>query len=185
MLLLGGGLFVLATAHMDWPDLQSVASWPSLHEDRAPTLARAPRARMQPSLVELQRLKGGGAPSTSAGAVARTTGGKALSAALVAYPLIGLSFLALLSLTLWHYPLGPFQLDSLAWCRAWLLTTVADYYGACLCLCGVIVASEPLVPGLLWCAACCFLGTPGCCAYVFGRLLRHGSLQLAQRAPGL
>lgn len=177
-----------ATA-MDWPDVQSVRSWPSLHElpNERPSLAlHAPRRLQQPSLLELQRLKGGGASSSTAtlgGALrsrsaATRRGRVALVAAVVSYPLIGLSFVALLALTLNSHPLWPPKLHSLPWCRSWLLTTVADYYGACFCLCGIILASEPVMPAVLWCAGCCLLGTPGCCAYVFSRLLRHGSLKL-------
>ena len=45
--------------------------------------------------------------------------------------------------TCWSFPLFPFRLDSLAWTSSWLLATVADYYGAALCLSGVILASVP------------------------------------------
>ena len=96
------------------------------------------------------------------------------------YALYALAFTLLLVKTLASFPLIPPSPNSLLWCRTWLATTVVDYYGAALALCGVIVSSEPkLSVGLAWSAGCCFLGTPFCCLYVAVRLLRRGSLRLA------
>lgn len=75
-------------------------------------------------------------------------------------------------------PLFPLRPNTLAWCRAWLYTTVFDYYGAALCLSGVIIASERPFTAALWVAGCCLLGTPACCAWVIARLCRHGTLRL-------
>jgi len=183
-------IFVLATTiamELEWPDMvpdtvklsttchaYSIASWPSLREERPLDDV------LRPSLIELQRLKGGGALRPRI-APPRRRDNAAFALAIVAYPAIGLTFVALLVLTLFSHPLLPLQLNSLSWCRSWLLTTVADYYGAAFCLCGIILASEPPVPGVLWVLACCLLGTPGCCGYVFSRLLRHGTLRLGTR----
>ena len=132
---------------------------------------------MCPSLVELQRLKGGGSAMRSPeGQLRRSLG---FAAAVAFYPLVGAAFAAVLGLTIWQHPLWTPQWDSLTWCRSWLLTTVADYYGACFCLCGIILSSERPLCGALWCAGCCLLGTPMCCVYVAKRLLRHGTLRLA------
>ena len=77
------------------------------------------------------------------------------------------------------------QPGSLAWCRSWLLTAVADYYGACIRLCGVIVCSESSVwAAVLWVIACLCLGTPACCAWVMVRLCRHGTLALQRATHG-
>ena len=173
------GLATTIAMELEWPDIlvhtrraYSIASWPSLREERHDVL--------QPSLIELQRLKGGGALRPRV-APPRRRDNAAFALAVVAYPAIGLTFVALLVLTLFSHPLFPLQLNSLSWCRSWLLTTVADYYGAAFCLCGIILASEPPVPGVLWVFACCLLGTPGCCGYVFSRLFRHGTLRLGTR----
>ena len=96
----------------------------------------------------------------------------------LAYGAIGAGFAVLLAKTLRAHPMFPFQPDSASWCCAWLATTVVDYYGAALCLCGVILANEPRVVGIAWSLGCCLLGTPVCCAWIVSRLLRKGSLRL-------
>mmetsp|Transcript_43890 Transcript_43890/g.99240 ORF Transcript_43890/g.99240 Transcript_43890/m.99240 type:complete len:84 (-) Transcript_43890:462-713(-) len=51
--------------------------------------------------------------------------------------------------------------------------------GAAFCLCGIILASEKPVKGVLWSLGCCLLGTPVCCMWVISRLTRgRGSLRL-------
>jgi len=96
-----------------------------------------------------------------------------------AFSLYAIGFTVLLTRTLMSFPLIPPSPNSLAWCRSWLITTVVDYYGAALALCGIIVASETnRVVGIAWSAGCLFLGTPFCCLYVATRLLRHGTLRL-------
>lgn len=103
---------------------------------------------------------------------------KAIAYTYVAY---ALGFALLLLRTLKKFPLIPPSPNSLDWCRQWLWTTVADYYGAALALCGVILATERRPYNFAWAAGCLFLGTPVCCFYAAFRLLRHGTLQLAQR----
>ena len=75
--------------------------------------------------------------------------------------------LTMLCRTLSDYPLFPFQMDSLDWTGAWLLTTILDYYGACLCFCGVVLGTEEnIVKGLLWATSFCLLGSPVCCIWM-------------------
>lgn len=98
------------------------------------------------------------------------------------YALYALGFALLLVKTLKSYPLVPPSPNSLAWCRQWLWTTVADYYGAAFALCGVIIYSEQKrLVGYAWAAGCLFLGTPMCCMYVAMRLLKHGTLKLGSK----
>jgi len=104
----------------------------------------------------------------------------ASKAALTFYGLVGAGFSTLLTVTLWRHPLIPLNTSSVDWCRSWLITTVVDYYGAALCLCGVAISSEPSWQGWAWSAGFCALGTPVCTLYVASRLWRFGSLQLAQ-----
>ena len=69
--------------------------------------------------------------------------------------------LATISATLAKYPLFPLQTDSLDWSNNWLFATVIDYYGACLCFCGVILGTEEnWIKGILWVLGCCLLGSP-------------------------
>ena len=77
------------------------------------------------------------------------------------YLLYALGFALLLVKTLKAFPLIPPSANSLAWCRTWLGTTVADYYGAALALCGVIVCTEPKLHG----ASCPLLQRPACTAH--------------------
>jgi hypothetical protein len=106
---------------------------------------------------------------------------KVQRAGAVAYFLYALGFAGLLTKTLQAHPLtqAAAGVNSLLWCRAWLWTTVADYYGAALALCGVIIATEQTMAARIgWTCGCLFLGTPFCCIWVGLRLLRGGSLRL-------
>ena len=106
--------------------------------------------------------------------------GAGAKAAAVGYYMYAFGFAALLLKTLSLHPLIPPSPNSLAWCRAWLWTTVADYYGAALALCGVIIATEQrMLMKVLWSCGCLFLGTPFCCFWVAARLLKGGSLKLS------
>lgn len=101
-------------------------------------------------------------------------------AAAAFYSILGGSFAFVLVRTLTAFPMLPFQPSSAPWCKAWLATTVFDYYGAALCLCGVILSTErQKLQGILWSLGCCLLGTPVCCLWVVQRLLRGGSLRIA------
>lgn len=190
--------------HVDdsWPDVQSVASWPSLAHDERPdvrltALARSDRRDrpLQPSFEELHQLmaqandfRGGGGPprlaTTMGRGRSRGLGARAAHTPLAAtvYLFIGCAFTAAFALTMWWHPLYRPRLDALAWCQAWLLLSVADGWGVCLCLCGIIVASEPPGQALLWVCGCCLLRTPCCCAFLCVRWMRHRTLRLATAA---
>ena len=94
------------------------------------------------------------------------------------YMALGLTAMVVLLSTAYKHPLWPFQMDSLIWCRAWLLTTIGDYYGACFSLCAVILASEPRWQGIAWSLGCCLLGAPVCSFWVVSRVLRKGTISL-------
>lgn len=104
---------------------------------------------------------------------------KGVRRAVLFYNVYAAGFTLLLVRTLAKFPLVPPAPSSLAWNSAWLVTTVVDYYGAALALCGVIVASESRRDGILWSLGCLLLGTPFCCFYVATRLLRKGTLRLS------
>ena len=137
------------------------------------------RGVLQPSLLEMQRLKGGYYGSRRIAWARSQSWARGLGYML--YATLGVCFGAGLVFSLVHYPLYPPRPHSVEWLRVWLLATVADYYGAALCLCGVIFATEVPLHGLLWSVGCCLFGTPCCCAYVMIRLLRHGTLRLVSR----
>lgn len=101
---------------------------------------------------------------------------------LLFYSALFIGTLVGIAVTVARFGLFPFQFDSLEWCAAWLKATVVDFYGACLCLCGVILSSEQSwLTGILWVLGCCLLGSPVCCAWVLCRLLRGGgTLRLAK-----
>ena len=94
---------------------------------------------------------------------------------------LGLTCLGSLAYTLSAQPLFPLQMDSLPWTQAWLLMTVADYYGAALCLCGFIVATEPTGSAFAWSLGCLLLGSPVCCLYMLYRLHYQRTLRLFDR----
>lgn len=66
------------------------------------------------------------------------------------------------------------------------MATVVDYYGACLCLCGIILATEQnnLHMGILWSVGCCLLGSPMCCMWMLVRLWRFGAMGLVLQQRG-
>lgn len=87
-----------------------------------------------------------------------------------------------ISWTLYHYPLFPLNPSSLDWNNRWLVATVIDYYGACLCFCGVVLSTEPTwLRGIAWVLGCSLLGSPVCCAWVLLTLYQGGSLRLEKR----
>ena len=91
--------------------------------------------------------------------------------------------LYMISTTLDEYPLFPFQPDSLDWNYNWLIATVFDYYGACLCFGGIVLSSEPSwARGLAWNTGFVLLGSPVCCIWVILRLKREGSLRLVDHS---
>jgi len=100
------------------------------------------------------------------------------------YAVLFLTTLIMLCQTLAKFPLFPFQMDSLDWTAAWLITTIVDYYGACLCFCGVVIGTEEsVVKGVLWALSFCLLGSPVCCLWMVLHLWRcGGTLKLEKRA---
>ena len=106
-----------------------------------------------------------------------------INAAVVFYAILFVTTLSTLVTTCYNYPLFPIQYDSLEWNRTWLITTVMDYYGACLCFCGVVLSTETSwVTGLAWVGGFCLFGSPVCCVWVLVWLLREGgSLRLEKR----
>ena len=75
-----------------------------------------------------------------------------------------------------NYPIFPFQTESLEWNNKWLVATVIDYYGACLCYCGIILGTEKyIMHGIIWSCGCCLLGSPICCLWILIRLWKYGS----------
>jgi len=75
-----------------------------------------------------------------------------------------------------NYPIFPLQTESLEWNNSWLVATVIDYYGACLCYCGIILGTEKhIMHGILWSLGCCLLGSPVCCLWILIRLWKYGS----------
>lgn len=172
--------------------LASVAT----HEVDAALLGRAkgpiihPHGRVAPPLAGRalpSRLRGTGRSAQDLIAAAAdevVAGGKwrASTSAACGYITYALGFALLLLKTLRAFPLVPPSPNSLEWCRSWLWTTVADYYGAALAICGVILSTERPPYSFAWAAGCLFLGTPVCCFYAAFRLLRHGSLRLASNA---
>ena len=91
--------------------------------------------------------------------------------------------LTMLCRTLVNYPLFPFQMESLDWTGAWLITTIVDYYGACLCFCGVVLGTEEnILKGLLWAISFCLLGSPVCCLWMVLHVWRcNGTFKLEKR----
>lgn len=104
-------------------------------------------------------------------------------AASLFYSILFLITLVTISVTLYNFPLFPIQYDSLEWNRTWLVSTVVDYYGACLCFCGVVLSTETSwVRGSAWVAGFCLLGSPMCCLWVLLWLFREGgTLRLERR----
>ena len=98
---------------------------------------------------------------------------------LIFYTLLLIGCATAIIVTCTSHPLFPIQSDNLEWNNAWLIATVIDYYGACLCLCGVILGTEQnWISGILWSLGCCLLGSPVCCIWIIVRLCKHGSLCL-------
>jgi hypothetical protein len=101
---------------------------------------------------------------------------------LLFYSALFIGTLVAISLSVARHGLFPFQFDNLEWTAAWLKVTVVDFYGACLCFCGIVLSSEQSwLTGMLWVLGCCLLGSPVCCAWVLCRLVRGGgTLRLAK-----
>ena len=97
----------------------------------------------------------------------------------VVYGILFVAIFAKISTTLYEFPLFPIQYDSFEWCSAWLVTSVFDYYGACLCFGGVVLSSETSwAKGLAWNAAFILFGSPFCCLWIVLWIRNGGSLRL-------
>lgn len=99
---------------------------------------------------------------------------------LLFYAVLLLITLSTIAATYTNHALFLLDFDSLNWSNAWLLATIINYYGAILCFCGVVVASEASwCTAVPWVMACCTVGSPACCLYVFLWLTKEGgSLKL-------
>jgi|EP00908_Phaeocystis_cordata_P009211 hypothetical protein len=168
---------------------ESDAFWPSvMGDERAPFWpsepAQPPAHRFRP--FDLRGSSGVAAaarPSllhrrSGLGLQPRQQLGPGGAIAAVAFALLGAAVGVLLVRAQAMQPLFPLAAESLAWNAEWLTVAAADYYCACLCLCGVIACSEPRGQAVCWCLGCCVLGAPVCCLYVSARLCRYGSLSL-------
>ncbi|CAB9502792.1 expressed unknown protein [Seminavis robusta] len=102
---------------------------------------------------------------------------------LVFYAALLLVTLATLTATFINYHLFPLDTDNLAWSNAWLLAYVIDYYGVCLCFCGVIVATEAVWwTAMLWSCSCLVVGSPACCLYIFLWITKEGGTLRLERS---
>ena len=81
----------------------------------------------------------------------------------------GIFVLVYLCLTLYSYPLFPFQMTDIDWTREWLIMTIVDYYGAVIALSGIVALNETPLVATLWIMSFCLLGSPFCCSYVVYR----------------
>jgi len=67
------------------------------------------------------------------------------------------SFVILLCVTMSRYPLLKWSTRDIEWTRAWLYTTIADYYGLALVLSVIFFHLEPFwIAFLLTCGVCVF-----------------------------
>lgn len=90
--------------------------------------------------------------------------------------------LATIAATFVSHGLFPLDPDNLAWSNAWLLSYMINYYGACLCFCGVIVGTEEAWwTALLWVISCCTIGAPACCFYIFLWVTKEGGTLRLER----
>lgn len=81
--------------------------------------------------------------------------------------------------TQYLYSLFPIQYDNFEWNQAWLVASVFDFYGVCLCFAGVVLSSESSwIKGIVWIIGFVTLGSPVCCIWVLLRIRNHGSLRL-------
>lgn len=94
------------------------------------------------------------------------------------FPVLGILFVGLFAWTTANYPLLPLRLSDAEWGRQWLFTTMADYYTSVFCLLGIVLASESLGCGVLWCLAILLMGAPLACVYLVFRAGTHGTLGL-------
>mmetsp|Transcript_12152 Transcript_12152/g.35567 ORF Transcript_12152/g.35567 Transcript_12152/m.35567 type:complete len:122 (-) Transcript_12152:1899-2264(-) len=98
------------------------------------------------------------------------------------YSALFIATLTTVSVTLARYPLFPLNTESLEWSNAWLSATVVDFYGACLCFCGVVISSErSWIAAVLWTLGFCLLGSPVCCAWVLIWLWKGGGTLRLER----
>ena len=176
-----------------WPSRPaSIASWPEIAAGgAAPPCCAPPHAQnnaLRPSLLELQRASCGsdgvGEVAVGASLLGSTRRRRAepscwahcLACALAA---LMIAIAGLLILTLIEHPLWSLDWSSPSSTAAWMLVAAAEAYGACLCLCSIVAASERPCVAFLWILVCLVVGTPAMCAYLLTRALRHGTVRLA------
>jgi hypothetical protein len=99
--------------------------------------------------------------------------------AVLLYGIVGIGCFVFLSATLMAHPLFPFQMENLDWTKAWLIMTVADYYGGVLPLCGIVLASEPnRIVAIAWATGILLLGSPCACGWMVWRLVLHQTIRM-------
>jgi hypothetical protein len=65
-------------------------------------------------------------------------------------------------------------------CAVYVTCTTHRSYGASICVCSIIISTEPeLVIGIGWTLAICLLGCPNACVWAAVQLYQRGSLRLA------
>ena len=80
---------------------------------------------------------------------------------IVFYAILFMVTFVAITRTLVQHPLFPLNSESLAWSNSWLVATVIDYYGACLCFSGVVLGTEDSwIKGFAWVLGFCLLGSP-------------------------
>lgn len=77
-----------------------------------------------------------------------------------------------------NYNLFTWDFNNLEWSKAWLLTTVIDFYGATIPLIAIVFYTEKLPYALLWTIGFCLLGSPVHITYAIYRLLVTGTIGL-------
>jgi hypothetical protein len=97
----------------------------------------------------------------------------------VVYAFLGLSVFVYLAVTLHAFPLFDWNFTNIHWTQAWLVMTVVDYYGSTLCLCGIVMYTEPnILYGLVWSLLMCLLGSPFACLWICLKLMTHHTLKI-------
>lgn len=77
-----------------------------------------------------------------------------------------------------NYNLFLWDFNNLEWSKAWLVTTVVDFYGATIPLIGIVFQTEPFLHACIWTCGFCLLGSPIHLSYAIYRLLTSGTLEL-------
>ena len=83
------------------------------------------------------------------------------------YSILGAVIASLLGWTMLRHPLFPLRWHEHAWCKAWLATTVVDFYGLALPFSALILAAESnQLVGIAWVLGVLLLGSPVACVWM-------------------